>query len=333
MSLSQDNRKEIVEAIQSGKASMTELAKRYGVSIAAIGYVFRKTTGKSLQARLSPTDKEAIVAELQSGKVTIEELAPKYGVHRGTISRTFKQMTGKYLRPRRLSQKDREEIVAELKLGKQPREIAIKYGVSSSHISQVYKYATGTLLRKLTHLSQSDKATIVAEIQEKKASMRQLAKRYEVNRARISSVLKENRSLLESLYRAWHKKQKKMYVVYGIDWFNGKILITTNDFVRWFKIDHFIIMEYSGLRDRKRTPEYPEGQGICVGDIIQFPIVLQQSNGKTQETMVKDIVAYDHEGGSFIVSSLGDLLALHNDECEIIGNVYENPELISAAGE
>ena len=123
-----------------------------------------------------------------------------------------------------------------------------------------------------------------------------------------------------------------MYLVLGLDWFNQKVMIATNGIPIWYPIeDLFILMQYSGLHDRKHTSEYPKGQGIYVGDIIQFPFLLKQENGETQETIIKDVVAFERESGMFIVAGLDDPFALHNDECEIIGNIYENPELMSEA--
>ncbi|MFL5702420.1 MAG: hypothetical protein ACJ8AG_06275 [Ktedonobacteraceae bacterium] len=230
MKLTEIDKKEIVAELQTQKVTATELAERYKVSIAAIGYVFKKMTGRGLKRQLSQNEIEAIVAELQSGNVTIKEVATNYGVSRSAIGYNFKKITGKYLHPRHLSQTDRKTIVAALQTGKEPKELAIKYGVSSSRIGQVYKQETGTMLRKLPQLSHSDEETIVTEVQAKKASQRQLAARYGINRSRVSFVLKEAGALRESQYRAWHTKEKKMYAVFGIDWFNRKILIHTNGF-------------------------------------------------------------------------------------------------------
>ncbi len=85
------------------------------------------------------------------------------------------------------------------------------------------------------------------------------------------------------------------------------------------------MMEYSGLRDSKRTPEYPEGQKIYAGDILRFPINL---DGK--KTMVIDKVILDTDGVFTVTEEADyDMLAVVNDECEIIGNIYEHPEIMS----
>jgi hypothetical protein len=195
-------------------------------------------------------------------------------------------------------------------------------------------------------LSQDDKKDIVAKIQAKKASMRQLADRHGVAKSTISGVFKEmtgsalyphkpvvteipmgwhkkQRALQESPYRAWHTEEKKMYPILGIDWFNRRVL----GFGGWHPLHCFLLMRFSGLRDKKRTPEYPNGQKIYAGDIVQFPINLE---GK--KTEIRDVVAFDQEKGMVIVvaTDFGDLLCMYNDECEVIGTIQENPELLGA---
>ncbi|HYT45889.1 MAG TPA: hypothetical protein VEP90_26415, partial [Methylomirabilota bacterium] len=72
--LTPTDRKDIVAAVQTKQVTMTELAERYKVSIAAIGYVFKKMTGNGLKPQLSQSDRKAIVTALQSGKTTEAEL-------------------------------------------------------------------------------------------------------------------------------------------------------------------------------------------------------------------------------------------------------------------
>ncbi len=292
MKLTQTDRKEIVAELQTKKVTMTELAERYKVSIAAIGYVFKKMTGNGLKPQLSQSEKKAIVAALQSGKTTEKELGATYGVTWGTIGRVYKKETGKPWKPR-LPDTDKKALVAVLLAEQATKmELTAKYSVHEDTIERTFKRLVG--------------------------------KPQTVYEKMLKSALSASR------YRAWHSGEKKMYAVLGLDWFNQKVLIDTNGVVAWHDIAFFTIMEYSGLRDRKRTPEYPEGQEICVGDIIQFPILLKGNNGKTTETVVYDTVAFDRvECGWFTVSRLDDPLAMHNDECEIIGDIYDNPELIS----
>ncbi len=283
MKLTQTNRRDIVAAIQSEKATMTELAERYKVSVQAIGYVFKKMTGNGLRHPLSQSDRKAIVTSLQSGKTTEAELAVKYGVTPNTIYRAYRKETGEPWKPK-LSNTTKKTIVAELLAGTKKQEVIAKYGVSKDTVERTFK--------------------------------RQVGKPLTIHRKMLKTALKTSR------YRAWHMVDKRMFAILGLDWLNQKVLIDTNGVPAWHDMALFKIMEYSGLRNHK-------GQEICVGDIVQFSINLLGNDGKSRETPCKDVVGFDN--GQFILSELTDYepLALHNDECEIIGNIYENPEIVN----
>src|SRR6266550_2398556 len=103
MKITQNDKKEVIEAIQLGKTPK-ELAITYGISGSRIGQIYREETGKRVVRRraekLSQRDKEEIVAELQAKKATIQELARRYDVSSHTISRNFKKIVGKAFLPR-----------------------------------------------------------------------------------------------------------------------------------------------------------------------------------------------------------------------------------------
>jgi hypothetical protein len=141
-----------------------------------------------------------------------------------------------------------------------------------------------------------------------------------------------DQAVAESLYRAWHKAEKTFYPVLGVDWFHHKVLILQSAAPQWLDVELFMLMPWSGLRDQKRTQQYPEGQKIYIGDIIQFPILLQQ-NGEVHKTMVLGTVIFDRDRGCFAISEIddGDLLIGFSHDCEIIGSVCERPDLIPPA--
>ncbi len=177
-------------------------AQRYGVTISAIGYVFKKLTGNGLKPQLSQSDRKAIVAELQSGKTTFAELSIKYGVHCATIGRVYKTETGRPWKPK-IPLTVKKEIVADLLAGKVARmEAAANYGVSKDTVERSFK--------------------------------RQVGKPINVYKKMLKTALKN------SHYRAWHTVEKKMYPVLGLDWFNQKVLINTNEAPAWHPMDLLI---------------------------------------------------------------------------------------------
>ena len=101
--------------------------------------------------------------------------------------------------------------------------------------------------------------------------------------------------------------------------------------------EKFEIVEYTGLKDCKRTKEYPEGQEIYEGDIVKH-------NGKNyQEPMLVKFI----DGGFCIgkddigrgIDEFGDYVTIRDAmaqarfqnttlQLEIIGNIFENKNLL-----
>jgi uncharacterized phage protein (TIGR01671 family) len=138
----------------------------------------------------------------------------------------------------------------------------------------------------------------------------------------------------EIKFRAWDKKTNKvMYEVQllefkeagggisacwtdGVDFDNGDELNNLGDLV---------LMQYTGLKDKKRTKEYPEGQEIYEGDIVDE----YSPNGRRYDLRYR--VGFGR--GHFTLTEIGggyDKLGIWNvhKELEVIGNIYENPELL-----
>jgi len=130
----------------------------------------------------------------------------------------------------------------------------------------------------------------------------------------------------EIKFRAWDKSSKAMCKVKRILNFDGKmhfILDNPNsDF--WGNnygcdIDRIELMQFTGLKDNKRTKEYPNGQEIYEGDIVK----LTDYHGER-------IVIIDFGNGTFYYKGDGfsDEYLFNALNKTIIGNIYENPELL-----
>ena len=86
------------------------------------------------------------------------------------------------------------------------------------------------------------------------------------------------------------------------------------------QLDRETLGESTGLHDKKRTEEYPEGQEIYEGDIVTedeqlWKIVWDVNKLAGFEAQNEDDENYYLGGAGW-------------ERCEVIGNIYENPELL-----
>ena len=126
--------------------------------------------------------------------------------------------------------------------------------------------------------------------------------------------------------RAWDKKLKRICKVYAISFKNERIVVyyeSEDEPSNWLKLDRFILMQYTGLKDNN-------GKEIYEGDIVK--------NLSEDGYPIRGLVFYDD--GSFKVTSshaditnknIYDILdenLIEDNNMKIIGNKYENPELL-----
>ena len=128
-------------------------------------------------------------------------------------------------------------------------------------------------------------------------------------------------------FRAWHKEKRIMVYdnedeTYGY-WdgcCNSNVgMVNTILNSKWY--EEYIFMQYTGLHDKN-------GKEIYEGDILKFSEVdtaIVEWNEKYSYFMVKPIQDY-----YFDSDVLGHALE-YNDNVEIIGNVYENSDLLKGA--
>lgn len=128
-------------------------------------------------------------------------------------------------------------------------------------------------------------------------------------------------------FRAWHKKEKQM-----IDWFtlsqsawntqqNGikgsllySILVSDKD--------SFEVMLFTGLHDKN-------GKEIYEGDVITY---IDYDSSHEDEYLNKGVVVYCADEMKFTITNRNTVEIESIDfkeEVEVIGNVFENPELLS----
>lgn len=120
-------------------------------------------------------------------------------------------------------------------------------------------------------------------------------------------------------FRAWHKKEKKMCTVCLIETEDvmrhpqGAYLIGMLD-MGLIPINELIIMQSIGLKD-KNGKEIFEGDIVKWSSIIGFhQIIKREINTESLESEI-----YHHCGYKFMDNP---------DDCEVIGNIHENKELL-----
>ena len=89
------------------------------------------------------------------------------------------------------------------------------------------------------------------------------------------------------------------------------------------------IGQYTGLRDCKRTKEYPEGQMIFEGDIVKHHRTLwgaDNSDVGTIQWCQKTCKFY--RTSKFDTVHIVEIWEDTAEEYEVIGNIHDNPELL-----
>lgn len=126
-------------------------------------------------------------------------------------------------------------------------------------------------------------------------------------------------------FRAWHKEQNKMFEVLVLDMNSGEVFLDgftvetqykgeTQQEPMWVSVDEVELMMYTGQQDK-------HGKDIYEGDIVKgFDESTIYWNDEYCCFSGRDYEGYDN--GSYSVETE------HTKHREIIGNKYENPELV-----
>ena len=117
-------------------------------------------------------------------------------------------------------------------------------------------------------------------------------------------------------YRAWDKLDKEIYEVGEIHWFRGEFDFIGDGITFKRDADEVELMQSTGLFDKN-------GKEVFVGDIIKC------TRGCLHEVYIEKEYGGTYFGGmpAIYLKDLREGYAWTEHE-EIIGNIYENPELL-----
>lgn len=118
-------------------------------------------------------------------------------------------------------------------------------------------------------------------------------------------------------FRAWLKEEKRMTDVNEMTFIDGEVYLIS-DVTDFYAYEEFKLMQSTGLRDKN-------GKEIFEGDIVKFTI----TNGFDYVVDEYGVVNYK-QGAFFIVKDFAEYLIsyVYTDKIEVIGDIYENPELL-----
>ena len=124
-------------------------------------------------------------------------------------------------------------------------------------------------------------------------------------------------TMREIKFRAYHKERKEMFEIASID-FEEKKAALSNETIKLLNVDfkQFELLQYTGLKDKNDKEIYE-------GDILFF-----------RDENTKYVVVW--QDAAFIIKSIEirkyseEMFWLDDTEicCEIVGNIYENKNLL-----
>ena len=141
----------------------------------------------------------------------------------------------------------------------------------------------------------------------------------------------------EIKFRAWDTRIKKMGRVHHLSWDIDETVWVNPDggyeVAGLFGNNNIVLMQFTGILDKN-------GKEIYEGDILNYSEMILSENDLQKETQRAGavyisqrhgVVEWDEEGADFQIN-MGDIIrgfgARGDWNYEVVGNIYENPELL-----
>ena len=130
----------------------------------------------------------------------------------------------------------------------------------------------------------------------------------------------------EIKFRAWDKEQKVMYEVKKVDFSEQKVFCKQYYLNDW-KFSEIELMQYTGLKD-KNNKEIFEDDIVKIEDYyenVRIGIIAFDSGTYKLQNLGQNFYYQFGSDGEYDWESIENV---DEDNIEILGNIYENPELL-----
>lgn len=123
----------------------------------------------------------------------------------------------------------------------------------------------------------------------------------------------------EIKFRAWNGKKKFMDSAWLIDWEHGKVCHSTHN---QSELDDCVLMQFTGLKDKNGKEVYEGDVAIAWSEGQKAICEIKWGQGRVGFFLYRSPhIIWNLSGGGFDYTF---------EMIEVIGNKYENPELLTA---
>ena len=134
----------------------------------------------------------------------------------------------------------------------------------------------------------------------------------------VGDIAERKIAMREIKFRAWVKQDKRMIYDIHVGWGRHEYEDCFSDYLN---NEHYVVMQYTGLKDKK-------GREIYEGDIVKRGNMTGIAEFNTEDMGSCGCCWPEFFGAGFVIRVEGSkeyfFGAMEIDECEVVGNIYEN---------